>query len=108
MTANKELEVSVIFKAVRDRWLLIDRAVELSGKSLSSFMFEAAWEKARTITQAATVEIQHVPQDQASFVLSIDDFRNFVAQLEAQPKLNLAIQRLKSTPACWEPTSDRN
>ena len=107
MKTNKETALSVAFKAANDRWLLIDRAVEISGKSLANFMFEAAWEKARTVTRASTVEIKHVKQDNVSFVLSLDDFRNFVSQLEAQPKLNSAIQRLKLTTACWEPKSTK-
>jgi uncharacterized protein (DUF1778 family) len=96
-------KISVDFNADNSSWLLIDRAVEISGKSLSSFMFEAAWEKARIVTRAATVESQHVPKDQVSFVLNEADFRSFVTQLEAQPKLNPAVRRLVSATACWEP-----
>ena len=100
-------KISVDFNADNSSWLLIDQAVQISGKTLANFMFEAAWEKARIVTRAATVEIQHVPQDHVSFVLTEEDFRSFVGQLVAQPMINPALRKLQATTPVWEVKATR-
>jgi len=95
-------QISVDFNADTSKWLLLDQAVQISGKSLQNFMFEAAWEKARSITRNAVIETPLDSKDQVQFILDENNFIEFVAQLNSQPKLNKTIIRLMSIKTPWE------
>jgi uncharacterized protein (DUF1778 family) len=90
------------FRAPPQHWLLIDEAANTMGKSVSDFMFEAAWEKARTLQQVSSHRPQEVSREQVSFVLDADKFRQFVQHLGDQPLRNKGLQKLQATKACWD------
>lgn len=70
---------------------LIDRAAQLQGKSRTEFMLEASREKA-----------QQVLLDQTLFTVSPEQYKAFVALMDAPLVGNRALQRLLAKPAPWE------
>ena len=70
---------------------LIDRAAQLQGKSRTEFMLEASREKA-----------QQVLLDQTLFTVSPEQYKAFVALMDAPLARNRALQRLLARPAPWE------
>jgi len=69
---------------------LIDHAAQLVGKSRSSFMLEAACDKA-----------QAVLLDQVFFNLDAEKFRRFTRRLDAPSARNAGLERLMAVRAPW-------
>lgn len=90
------------FRVPPQRWGLIDEMAHTLGKSVTDFMLEAAWEKARMLRQASTNRPQAVSHDLVSFVLDADKFMAFTRQLGDQPPRNKRLQALQAAPACWD------
>ena len=70
---------------------LIDSAAQLTGKSRSDFMLEAACERA-----------QSVLLDQVFFSLNDAKFRAFTKLLDAPVARNLGLERLMAVQAPWD------
>ncbi len=70
---------------------LIDQAADISGKTRTSFMLDAACANATDILL-----------DQRLFQLDAENFTRFNAILEAPVKDNPALRRVLSTRAPWE------
>jgi len=84
-------DIKINIRAQQNQRDLIDRAAQAQGKSRSDFMLESACQKA-----------QDVLLDQAFFLLDETKYREFLAQLDAEPVLNEKLQALLTTPAPWE------
>jgi uncharacterized protein (DUF1778 family) len=70
---------------------LIDRAAQLTGKTRTDFVLEAA----RRAAQDALL-------DRALFVVGPDAFDAFLARLDETPHPNEKLRRALETPASWE------
>lgn len=70
---------------------LIDRAARLQGKSRTEFMLEASREKA-----------QQVLLDQTLFTVTPQQYKAFVALMDAPLGNNVALQQLLAKRAPWE------
>lgn len=70
---------------------LIDRAARLQGKSRTEFMLEASREKA-----------QQVLLDQTLFSMTPEQYKGFIALMDAPLGKNAALQRLLATRSPWE------
>lgn len=88
--AKRERGEIINLRASRKQKVLIDRAAEALGRSRSAFMLDTACREAQSILL-----------DQRYFVLPEDDFKKFVAMLDAPPKDNPRLQRLLQTKAPW-------
>jgi uncharacterized protein (DUF1778 family) len=70
---------------------LIDRAAELTGKTRTDFVLEAA---RRAAVEALT--------DRSLFVVDAKTYARFVAALDAPPKPNAKLARTMQTHAPWD------
>jgi len=70
---------------------LIDRAAELSGRTRTDFVLDAARRAA-----------QETLLDRALFVVSPQAYRQFVARLDAPPRPNKRLRKTIQTPSPWE------
>jgi len=70
---------------------LIDRAAELTGKTRTDFVLEAAH---RAAVDALT--------DRTLFVVSEESYAKFVAALDAPPQPNEKLRRTMQGPAPWD------
>jgi uncharacterized protein (DUF1778 family) len=88
-------DAAINLRARAEQRQLIDQAAQLTGKTRSDFMLEAACEKA-----------QSVLLDQLFFRLDEDRFWQFCQLLDAPVTENPGLERLMAVKAPWE-TSDR-
>jgi uncharacterized protein (DUF1778 family) len=70
---------------------LIDRAAEAQGRNRSDFMLDAACREAESVLL-----------DRRYFYLDDEQFRRFMAMLDAPPKCNPRLARLLARKAPWE------
>jgi uncharacterized protein (DUF1778 family) len=70
---------------------VIDEAAELSNKTRTDFMVDAAYRAA-----------QEVLLDQRLFLLNSDQWREFSTKLDAPPKSNEKLAQLLKKKALWE------
>ena len=70
---------------------LIDRAAELTGKTRTDFVLDAA-------RQAA----ENALLDRTVFTVSAKAYAEFLARLDAPPQPNERLRRALRTPAPWE------
>ncbi len=84
-------ETTINLRASTARRALIDQAAQLSGKSRTDFMLDAACEKA-----------QQVMLDRTVFALDKSGFRRFAKILDAPITNSNAILRLLKRRAPWE------
>lgn len=70
---------------------LIDRAAELTGKTRTDFVLDAA----RHAAQDALL-------DRTVFTVSAKAYAEFLARLDAPPRPNERLRRSLQTPAPWE------
>ena len=70
---------------------LIDRAAELTGKTRTDFVLDAA---RRAAVEALT--------DRSLFVVDAKAYAKFVAALDAPPAANEKLRRTMQTPAPWD------
>ena len=84
-------EAPINLRALPAQRALIDRASQLTGKSRTDFVLEAACREA-----------ENVLLDQRLFILDEAGFAAFEAALSAPVKDNPALRRLLTTPAPWE------
>ena len=70
---------------------LIDRAAELTGRTRTDFVLDAA----RSAAENALL-------DQTVVTLSPEAYREFVARLDAPPKPNSRLVKTLQTPAPWD------
>ena len=70
---------------------LIDRAAELTGKTRTDFVLDAA---RRAAVEALT--------DRSLFVVDAETYARFVAALDAPPVANEKLRRTMQTPAPWD------
>lgn len=91
-TANSTNRTSSISLRIRgDQRAVIDRAAEVTGTSRTEFMLRAS------VRQA-----QDALLDQRLFVLSEQEYDEFVAALDAPAKINPRLQKLMQKKASWE------
>ena len=72
---------------------LIDRAAELTGKTRTDFVLEAA---RRAAVDALT--------ERTLFLVDAETYAKFVAALDAPPRPNDKLRRTMTTPAPWDRT----
>lgn len=84
-------EITINLRAPSARRALIDQAAEISGKTRSQFMLDAACEKA-----------QRVFLDQTVFALDQVKFRRFTQLLDAPPGNRSAVRQLLNRRAPWD------
>jgi uncharacterized protein (DUF1778 family) len=72
---------------------LIDRAAELTGKTRTDFVLEAA---RRAAVEALT--------DRTLYLASPETFAKFVAALDSPPRPKAKLRRTMQTPAPWDQT----
>ncbi len=77
-----------IKREVRD---MIDRAAELTGRSRTDFVLEAAQRAA-----------EDALLDRTLFIVGADAFKDFLARLDAPPQANERLRKTMRTPAPWE------
>ena len=82
---------NINLRVSRSQKALIDRAAEAQGRNRSDFMLEAACRKAESVLL-----------DRRYFYLDDEQFRRFMAMLDAPPKSNPRLARLLRTKAPWE------
>jgi uncharacterized protein (DUF1778 family) len=70
---------------------LIDRAAELTGRTRTDFVLDAARRAA-----------QETLLDRALFVVSPQAYRRFVARLDAPPRPNKRLRKTMQAPSPWE------
>ncbi len=70
---------------------LIDRAAELTGKTRTDFVLDAA---RRAAVEALT--------DRSLFVVDAKTYAKFVAALDASPAVNEKLRRTMQTPSPWD------
>ena len=70
---------------------LIDRAAELTGKTRTDFVLDAA---RRAAVEALT--------DRSLFVVDAKTYAKFVAALDASPAVDEKLRRTMQTPAPWD------
>ena len=100
MTQNKN--VTLTFSASTDHWSLIDKATEITGQAITTFMLDAVLEKSRTITKAARATYQEaIVPDRVSFVLNETSFIKFVGEITTPIKHNPGLAQLKSVVPVW-------
>ena len=91
-TAKSASRGSSISLRIRgDQKAVIDRAAEVTGTSRTEFML-----------RASVKEAQDALLDQRLFVLSEQEYDEFVAALDAPAKINPRLQKLMNTKASWE------
>jgi uncharacterized protein (DUF1778 family) len=73
-----------------ERWL-IDRAAELTGKTKTDFVLEAAHRAA-----------EDALLDRSLFMVGSDAFQAFLARLDEPPHPNEKLRRALQTPTPWE------
>ena len=95
-------EVPLKFRAPPKHWELIDDAASRAGKTREAFMFEAAHEKARTMLRMSVLSSEPAAPEQVAFVLSEENFKQFVQQLSEPLLRNPGLQRLRSQKPCWD------
>lgn len=88
-------DASINLRAHAGQRDLIDQAARLLGKKRSDFMLEAACEKA-----------QGVMLDQVFFSLNTQDFQQFNKLLDVPPAANPGLERLLSTKAPWDSSTE--
>jgi len=81
----------ICLRVSRSQKALIDRAAEAQGRCLSDFMLDAACRKAESVML-----------DRHYFELSEEDFRRFMAMLDAPPMSNPRLARLLKRKPSWE------
>lgn len=86
-------ETTINLRAPSAQRALIDQAAQLTGKSRTDFMLQAACEKA-----------QQVLLDRTVFALDEAGFQRFTALLDAPVENSEALSRLLSRRSPWEPT----
>lgn len=91
MTAPAKRQTPINLRALPEQRGLIDRARQLSGKSRTEFVLEAACRAA-----------ENALLDQRLFSLAGARFADFEAALDAPVKDNPALQKLLATPAPWD------
>ena len=82
---------TINLRASRKQKLLIDRAAEALGRTRSDFMLDSACRAAESILL-----------DRRYFFLAEEEFKRFVALLDAPPKENPRLRRLLHTKAPWD------
>src|SRR5688572_27714850 len=87
-------ETIINLRASATRSALIDQAAEISGKSRTDFMLDAASEKA-----------QEVLLDRTVFALDSRKFKRFLDLLSKPAPNEEALRKLLSRKVPWEPTS---
>ena len=70
---------------------LIDRAAEMAGRTRTDFVLDAARRAA-----------EETLLDRVLFVVSPQDYRRFLARLDAPPRPNKRLRKSLQTPAPWE------
>ena len=88
-TATRDSSISLRIRG--DQKAIIDRAAEAAGTSRTEFML-----------RASVKEAQDALLDQRMFVLSEQEYDDFVAALDAPAKINPRLQKLMNTKASWE------
>jgi uncharacterized protein (DUF1778 family) len=89
ITAKRQTTINV--RAPAAQRALIDQAAEVQGKTRTSFMLEAACEKA-----------QQVLLDRTVFALDVKRFRRFVELLDSPVNASQALSRLLAKRSPWE------
>jgi uncharacterized protein (DUF1778 family) len=82
---------NINLRVSRSQKALIDRAAEAQGRNRSDFMLDAACREAESVLL-----------DRRYFYLDDEQFRRFMAMLDAPPKSNPRLARLLRTKAPWE------
>ena len=82
---------NINLRVSRSQKALIDRAAEAQGRNRSDFMLDAACREAESVLL-----------DRRYFYLNDEQFRRFMAMLDAPPKSNPRLARLLRTKAPWE------
>jgi len=83
-------DAAINLRALPEQRDLIDHAATLLGQNRSDFMLEAACERARSVML-----------DQVFFNLDADQFRQFLAMLDAPVAANPGLERLMAVKAPW-------
>ena len=91
MTTSAKRETPINLRALPAQRALIDRARQLTGKSRTEFVLEAACREA-----------ENTLLDQRLFLLDDQRFAAFEEALDAPVKDNPALRRLLNTPAPWD------
>lgn len=91
MTTSAKRETPINLRALPAQRDLIDRARQLTDKSRTEF-----------VLQAACREAESTLLDQRLFVLDEQRFAAFEDALDAPVKDNPALRRLMNTPAPWD------
>ena len=89
--SNRLRVENINLRVSRSQKALIDRAAEAQGRNRSDFMLEAACRKAESVLL-----------DRRYFYLDDEQFRRFMAMLDAPPRSNPRLARLLRTKAPWE------
>jgi uncharacterized protein (DUF1778 family) len=82
---------NINLRVSRSQKALIDRAAEAQGRNRSDFMLDAACREAESVLL-----------DRRYFYLDDEQYRRFMAMLDAPPKSNPRLARLLRTKAPWE------
>lgn len=88
---NQTRNVTINIRAKQHQRDLIDRAVEVQGKSRSEFMLESAYQKA-----------QDVLLDRSFFGLDERKFKQFIDLLDTPPARNEQLHKLLKTESPWD------
>ncbi|MEF8982648.1 type II toxin-antitoxin system TacA family antitoxin [Thiohalorhabdus sp.] len=91
MTTPAKRETPINLRALPAQRALIDRARQLTGKSRTEFVLEAACREA-----------ENTLLDQRLFLLDEERFAAFEEALDAPVKDNPALRKLLTTPAPWD------
>ena len=82
---------NINLRVTRSQKALLDRAAEAQGRNRSDFMLDAACREAESVLL-----------DRRYFYLDDEQFRRFMAMLDAPPKSNPRLARLLARKAPWE------
>ena len=88
---NQTRDVTINIRAKQNQRDIIDCAAEIQGKSRSEFMLESAYQKATDVLL-----------DRSFFGLDEVKFQQFLALLDAPPKVNEKLQTLLTTKSPWD------
>ena len=91
MTSPAKRETPINLRALPAQRALIDRARQLTGKSRTEFVLEAACREA-----------ENTLLEQRLFALDEERFAAFEEALDAPVKDNPALRQLLNTPAPWD------
>lgn len=91
MTTPAKRETPINLRALPAQRALIDRARQVTGKSRTDFVLEAACREA-----------ENTLLDQRLFILDEERFAAFEEALDTPIKENPALRRLLTTPAPWD------